>query len=201
MKTEHLMRNSEEVDLLLTDKTMKNLFISIGTLSILIGTLNSCNQNNPKQEVSNVTTKSDSLAKGKVESTESFVILADTITYDVNVYNVNPEDPYTERFLKNVKPEILINSMFDAVYSGKLKAYDIFTNKELPISRIKEIEKTKGFSRSKIGKIQFTESWQMNPGSLEIQKKVIAMAFGYAHSDNPEDAISYDKPLFRVYVK
>ena len=160
----------------------------------------SCHQNNPAGE--SVNTKGiDTSDSGKVTTSAGLTLLADTITYDVTVYNLNAEDIYTARFLKNIKPEKLINGVFEAIYSEKMKAYDIFTNKEMTIEKVREIENAKGFSRSRVGKIQFTESWQFDPTSLSIQKKVISMAFGYAHIDNTEGIIAYDKPLFRVYIK
>ncbi len=180
---------------------MKNLTLHIAAAAIVIMVSSSCHQNNPAGESVKNTKGMDSYVSGTITTTEGFTVLADTITYDVTVYNLNPEDIYNARFLKNIQPEKLINAVFDAIYSGKMKAYDIFTNKELSIEKVKEIEKTKGFSRSKVGKIQFTECWQMDPGSLSIHKKVIAMAFGYAHIDNTEGVIAYDKPLFRVYIK
>ena len=180
---------------------MKNLPSLIAAVAIIIIVSSACHQNNPVGESGKNSKGVDSSVAGKVSTSGGLTLLADTITYDVTVYNINPDDIYTKQFLKNIKPEKLIDAVFEAIYAGKMKAFDIFTNKEMSIEKVKEIENTKGFSRSKVGKIQFTECWQMDPGSLSVQKKVIAMAFGYAHIDNTEGVIAYDKPLFRVYIK
>lgn len=165
---------------------MKPLIIIISAGIILILTNVSCKQNS----------KESNEAKNNV----SLSLLADTITYDAVINNPNPDDLYTERFLKRLNKEKLIDAIFDAVYSGKLKAYAIFGNKEMSIDQVKALENVKGFSRSKIGKVQFTESWYLDENSLSISKKVIAMAFGYDHANEDGIVDSY-KPLFRVYIK
>jgi hypothetical protein len=198
----HLMKHLKGADLHLTDKYMRNLLHALAAGTILTLTFASCHSNNsPAKDQAGEAIKNDSSVMVNPAPAAGLLNLADTITYDVNLYNLNPDDAYADRFLKHLKPEILINGIFDALYSGKMKAFDIATNKELTIGKIKEIEKAPGFSRTKIGKIQFTESWSLNPASLTIEKKVISMAFGYAHTDASEGIVAYDKPLFRVYIK
>jgi hypothetical protein len=70
----------------------------------------------------------------------------------------------------------------------------------MTITEVKEIEKAKGFSRAKVGKVQFTETWYLDESNLSIKKKVIAMAFGYEHL-NSEGVVDDYKGMFKVYVK
>jgi hypothetical protein len=195
-----LTRMKKEVDSHLTDKIMKNLLslVAFGIIAILAST--SCRQNSTGTHSDKSSAKSDTFSTAKSENPASLSLLADTITYDAIIHNPNPEDQYTEQFLKHLKKEKLIDGIFDAVYSGKMKAYNIFNNKEMSIAEVKEIEKAKGFSRSKIGKVQFTESWFLEENSLSIKKKVIAMAFGYEHI-NSEGVVDDYKGMFRVYIK
>jgi hypothetical protein len=126
-------------------------------------------------------------------------IMADTITYDVIVKNANPEDDWTTLCLQHLDREKLIGNIFDAVYAGKLKAYDILSNSELSVNKVKKIEKEKDFDRSRIGKIQFTELWLFNEQDMSMEKTVRALALGYELYDSDGKVRGY-KPVFKVYL-
>ena len=172
--------------------------MAAGILVILASS--SCKQNSRVNDSEKNLAKQDTLNSAKPDNNASLSLLADTITYDAIIHNPNPEDIYTEGFLKNLKKEKLIEAVFDAIYNGKLKAFNIFTKKEMSIAEVKEIEKAKGFSRAKVGKVQFTETWYLDESNLSIKKKVIAMAFGYEHLNN-EGIVDDYKGMFKVYIK
>jgi hypothetical protein len=113
---------------------MKNLFplVAVGIIAILAST--SCRQNSTGTGSGKSSVKSDTFSTTKSESPASLTLLADTITYDAIIHNPNPEDQYTEHFLKYLKKDKLIDGIFDAIYSGKMKAYNIFSNKEMSIA-------------------------------------------------------------------
>jgi hypothetical protein len=127
-------------------------------------------------------------------------IVADTIIYDVIIQNPNPEDQWTSECLKDFKHSDLIDSVFSLVYSGKLAAYDFFSKKSLAVNEIKSMESEDGYSRDKIGKIQFTERWYFDKPSQQLQKEVLSMVFGY-ELFNQERTLRGYKPIFKVYLK
>ena len=90
-------------------------------------------------------------------------------------------------------------SIFDAVYSGKYKAYDHFTGSLLSIESIKEMEAQEDFSREDIGKIQFSEVWYFNSENNILNKKVISMVLGLEQYNNFGELKGY-KPVFKVYL-
>jgi hypothetical protein len=143
--------------------------------------------------------KDELTAEVVADSNNEYAIMADTITYDVIVRNANPDDEWTTLCLQRLDREKLIGSIFDAVYSGKLKAYDILSNTELPLNRVRKMEKEKDFDRSKIGKIQFTELWLFNEQDLSMEKTVRALAMGYELYDTEGKVRGY-KPVFKVYL-
>jgi hypothetical protein len=195
-----LTKSIKGTNLLLADKIMKNIYslLLIGIIVFLISP--ACKQNAKESGSNNLSGKSDTTSPSNSENNGSMVLLADTITYDAIISNPNPDDMYTEHFLKHLKKDILVDGIFDAIYSGKMKAYNIFDNKEMTIAEVKEIENAKGFSRSKVGKLQFSERWYLDEKSFSIKKKLFAMAFGYEHRDSDGIVTDY-KAMFRVYIK
>ena len=73
----------------------------------------------------------------------------------------------------------MVNQLFDAVYNKKATAYNYNTNLPMTISDIKELEKTEGFSRDNVGKLQFWESWYYDADKLEMSKKVHSILIAY----------------------
>ncbi|MBN1119273.1 MAG: hypothetical protein JXA77_18835 [Bacteroidales bacterium] len=167
---------------------MKNtvvLFLS----TLLVMLLWNCN-NQTTNEVKRSFISTDSIIGVKV---------ADTIIYDVIIKNNNPEDSWSSECLKYLKHDALIDSIFDAVYSGKFKAYDHFTGSLLSIKSIKEMETQDGFSRNAIGKIQFSEIWYFSSEYTVLNKKVISMVLGLEQYNNLGELKGY-KPVFKVYL-
>ena len=83
------------------------------------------------------------------------------------------------------------------VYSQRAIAFDFDTNEKLTVKQVKQIEKKTGFSREKIGKIQFTESWYLNPDKVTITKKVSSLVLGYETYDSQGQFRGY-LPVFRI---
>lgn len=125
--------------------------------------------------------------------------IADTIVYDVIIKNPYPEDKWTEKCLRELKRDEFIGQLFENVYSGKAIAYDLINNAPLSQKDIRQMEKAPDFDRSKIGKIQFTESWVYDKDNNRMFKKVIAVALGYELFDSEGNLIGH-KPLFKVMM-
>lgn len=128
------------------------------------------------------------------------LIAADTIIYDVVIRNSNPDDTWKAFCLSRVNYAVLIDSIFNMVYSGSISAFNHETQEKLTARQVQEIERSDGFSRDKIGMIQFTEVWYLNPAEKSMQKKVISMVLGYNYY-TPEGELFGHKPVFRVEMK
>jgi hypothetical protein len=124
-------------------------------------------------------------------------LVADTIIYDVLIHTTNPNDQWAQHYLQSVNQRMLIDSLFNLVYDGKVIAYDFFEKKPLSIKAIKKLEEEPGYSRDHIGKIQFTEKWYFDASSVHFRKEVISIVLGYDLFDN-EGNIRGHKPVFKL---
>ena len=93
-----------------------------------------------------------------------------------------------------------MDEVFEMAYSGKAKVYDFDTNEILTVKQLKKREKEEGFSRDKIGKIQFIESWYLNPDKVTFTKKVSSLVLGYETYDSQGQFRGY-LPVFRMVMK
>ncbi len=126
------------------------------------------------------------------------MLVAKDIIYDVVIRVLSEDDPWEAERLQGYNGDEMINSIFDAVYDGKIKAYEYFSNKELSPSDIKEMERVPGFDRKSIGKIQFTEDWYFNKSTLGIEKDVKSIVLGYESRDPNDSTLIGYKAAFRL---
>ncbi|MBN2486214.1 MAG: hypothetical protein JXB34_09595 [Bacteroidales bacterium] len=129
----------------------------------------------------------------------SFDVIADTITYDVIIKNTVITDPVTDEFLRYLDKTSLIDWIFSSVYSGEIIAYDYFSGAVISTDDLKDIEKSKSFSRESIGKIQFAEAWYYNKEHNIFKKKVISMVLGLEQFNSDGTLRGY-KPVFKLYL-
>lgn len=122
--------------------------------------------------------KNESSVKEGFEPEPGLILVADNIIYDVNV-KAESDDPWDLEKVAGFSGDLMIDDLFEGLYSGKLKARDYHSGKVLSPNDIKKIEQQPGFERNNIGKIQFTEDWYYNPTLQKIDKKVVLMVFGY----------------------
>jgi len=127
----------------------------------------------------------------------SGIEVADTIIYQVIISNPNPDDTWTTSCLSGLRRKALVDSIFNMVYTGKLTPVNRETHEKLTLKQLKDMEKADGFSRDKIGMIQFTEAWYLDPATRAMTKKVLAMDLGYDYYTSEGDLVGY-KSLFRV---
>lgn len=106
------------------------------------------------------------------------VEVASNIIYDV-VVQTDSDDEWEQEKIAGYSGENMIDNLFEAVYSGALKAFDYHSGAELSDKDIRKIENQEGFERANIGKIQFTENWYYNPYTQSIEKKIVSLVFGY----------------------
>lgn len=105
-------------------------------------------------------------------------LVADTMIYDIIVINRDSTDLWKDESLKYFKRRAFIDSLFALAYAQKADAFDLFTGKKLSRNALKKIEAKDGFSRDKIGKIQFREIWYFNSEYAMMHKKVYSIVLG-----------------------
>lgn len=126
------------------------------------------------------------------------LMVADTIIYDVIIKNPNPDDDWTDKCLRNLKKDQFVDILFESVYKKQATAHDLFTDEIISPDKLKNLERKKEFSRSKIGKMQFTESWYYSDSLQRMSKKVISVSLGYEMLDERGNLIGH-KPAFKIY--
>jgi len=163
-------------------KSVNLLFIG---LIVLVMATSSCN--NKKTEV----------AKANFAITPGgATVIADSLIYGIETHENENSDLSENEAFKSFLQDKLINYVFDQVYNGKLKAYDFFSDKELSIKEVREIEKAEWFSRSKVGKIQFNEQWYVDKDGI-LRKRVYSIILGVENYSDKGNFINY-RALFRV---
>ena len=126
------------------------------------------------------------------------ICVADTIIYPVLIKNADPNDTWTEQCLSRLEREKFVDQLFNAVYKHKAKAYSYNNHKELSISEVKDIEQQADFSRDKVAKVQFWETWHFDEQELIMTKKVQAVLLAYEYLSEEGELRGY-KAAF--YVK
>ncbi len=137
-------------------------FIIIFTLCLF-----SCNQKKQKEIYSEDT--STPLA--------NYETWADTIIYEVLVNNPDSSDEWQGKKIKYLNRKKMVDDIFASIYNGKKKAYNYYTNQEMNIAAIKELEDD--YKREDVGKVQFTESWFYNTQTGIMQKKIYNILIAY----------------------
>lgn len=163
---------------------MRRLNFIVGLVA-LITTISSCN--NDKPSVSALSTKTNP---------EGSFVLIDSLVYGIATHPSENIDSTEYEAFKSFLQEKLINYVFEQIYTGKLKAFDFATDKELTIKEVKELEKKQGFSRSKVGKVQFDEQWYFDKHGV-LYKRVNSMTFGVESYSNAGNFVNYNA-LFKV---
>ncbi len=167
---------------------MKHI-ISISVLLILIAGCKSGSDNNYEYSDKPHKPQSDSLG----------MLMASPVIYDVIVKNPDTEDGWASEKLKFLDKEELVNIIFDAVYSGKLKAYNYHSGEEMSIKEIKELEESEEFDRSMIGKLQFEEDWYLDKERFTMYKDIKSILLAYERIDQFGEVQSY-KAAFLIKI-
>ncbi len=107
------------------------------------------------------------------------IMLADTISYPVVIKNPDTTDTWTTECLMPLDRKKLVDAVFDAVYKNKAQAYNYFTNKPMSKKDVKDLEATEEFSRNRVGKLQFWESWYFDKKHQIFTKKVHQILVAY----------------------
>ncbi len=135
---------------------------------------------------------SDSLQPGLVK-------VANGIVYDVEILNPYPEDEWMNECLEGLDREGLVDFVFDGIYSGRFKAYDIFEGTPVSAKKIRKMEEEGEFGREQIGKFQFMEQWILDTVNMTCRKEVTEIRMGLQQF-SPEGELTGYAPLLRVVL-
>lgn len=127
-------------------------------------------------------------------------LLADTIVYSVDIVNIDTLDTWADWRLRNLNTQKLIEEVFENVYSGRLNAYDYFTDAALTVEDVRNIEDTPNYARSLIEEIQFEETWLFSPELQIFHKEVHSFVLAYALYAQNGERMGL-KPVFRVRLE
>ncbi len=122
-------------------------------------------------------------------------VLASKIQYDVPVNNNDPQLDWWINNLEGSKRDPFLKRIMEAAENGDVKVYDYF-NKPMTPDQVKSVGTdtvyqtlmrslppyeeydtmiVTSITYRDITKIRFMEEWRWSPGSLDIQKKVVAI--------------------------
>jgi len=164
---------------------MKNKLFAIAFLILLIG---ACHKTDSSMRDKDAVNALDTLPG---------LVVADTIIYDVIISNSNPDDAWAAHCLEGLNHSMLIDSIFEMVYTGRTMAFNHETGEKLTPKQVEKIEAGEGFNRDNISMVQFKEIWYLNPGKTAMTKKVLSMVLGYNYYTTAGELIGH-KALFRV---
>jgi hypothetical protein len=164
---------------------MRSITCLIIGVAVFVATFTSCK--NDKPTVSTISTKT---------TPEGSIVLADSLVYGIATQISENSDPNESEEFKLFLQKKLVNYIFEQLYAKKLKAYDFLTGEELSLKDLKKIEAAEGFSRSKVGKVQFNEQWYFDKNGV-LNKRVNSMTFGIEHYSNQGTFLNYNA-LFTI---
>jgi hypothetical protein len=174
---------------------MKHTLLITVILYLIINII-ACKSENGNTENLNKTPEiqiqSDILIAGK-----EAVKIADSIMYIANVQNIDPEEAYyMDKWLGGAKIQVLAELIFNAVYDGKLKAYNYMSGNEMTIEDVKALDAQ--WNRKDIGQILFTEDWFFDSNSLKMYKQVNSVMLAYFRYNEDGELIGNQAGI-RVY--
>ncbi|WP_139314797.1 hypothetical protein [Saccharicrinis aurantiacus] len=161
---------------------MRMRYCLLGLLLLVI-VISSCNQQ-------------PELNSDKVLLPEHNVVWADTIIYEVLLTNPDELNEWETTKLQGVNSKKIVDDLFKMVYDGEKKAYNYYTNEELSIKQVEEIERRDDYSRDKLGKLQFTETWEMDLANKKMDKKVLSILLAYELYNDSNELRGYKAAFY-----
>ncbi|WP_282037687.1 hypothetical protein [Saccharicrinis aurantiacus] len=161
---------------------MRMRYCLLGLLLLVI-VISSCNQQ-------------PELNSDKVLLPEHNVVWADTIIYEVLLTNPDELNEWETTKLQGVNSKKIVDDLFKMVYDGEKKAYNYYTNEELSIKQVEEIERRDDYSRDKLGKLQFTETWNMDIANKKMHKEVLSILLAYELYNDSNELRGYKAAFY-----
>jgi hypothetical protein len=118
--------------------------------------------------------------------------VAEEIIYDVVIKIPDPNDPWEVEKLEGYDGNRMVSELFNAVYTEQIQAFDYHSGKSLSPEEVRMKELQPGFDRNNLGKIQFTENWYYNTGTMKIEKEIVSIVLGYENREIDGTLIGYE---------
>ena len=177
---------------------MKKIFFYFFPIS-LVFLMTQCTQES--KTIENKTTAStDSTKDVWAELVESKTILVKPESW---------EDEYWNSVNKNMDNKTIFNTLVDAVLSGKVQAYNLFTDSLFTIDEVKamvdvnngnaENAEIKTINADDLSMIRMREKWIFDKEKFKLEKQVTRIDLLFKKLDETGQYIG-DKPLFYVYL-
>ena len=150
---------------------------------------------------------------------EDLTVLTERIQYPVFINNPYPDEgDWWKENMEGPKREKFVKYIFDAAYSGKIKAYN-YDDQPLTVDQVKAIGNETDTIRSTrpyppydefdtivsnvldlrdIHRITFLEEWYINEKNMQITKKVVGVCPALTIFED-SNAVKGYKPLFWLY--
>jgi len=127
---------------------------------------------------------SEPFVTGKAKTLKDTILLtlqpiAESIRYDVVIKNPDSDNEWTETCLKGLDRKKLVDEVYKAIYTGKIKAYDYYTDDPISVKQVKKIEKHAESDGAEVAKVQFLEDWFFDPVTFNFYKKVHFIMLAY----------------------
>lgn len=135
-------------------------------------------------------------SSASMDITDNMTVWADTIIYEILISNPDTLNEWETTKLKYLNHQKLIDNLFEMIYTGKKKAYHYYTNKPMDISAIKDLENNGTFTRDKIGKLQFTETWIFNKELQSFKKQIHSILLAYEIYDDHNNLRGYKAAFY-----
>ena len=130
---------------------------------------------------------------------DGIIMIADTITYNVELTNKDPEDYVSAEFLKKLETRAFIENIMAKVTNGELTAFDYFTGEKIEIQKLIKDLKKGMFKLDDFAQMQFCEEWTFDTARLVFSKQVKSIVLGYKITDKENNIKGY-KPAFKIYL-
>lgn len=129
----------------------------------------------------------------------NIAVIADTIVYDVILRNIDTSDVWEAECVQYVDQKSFIDFLFEGIYNNKFFAVEFMGDKILSIDDVKSLEKSEGFSRKLVSKVQFKERWYIDTLG-NFQKQIISYTLGIEAYSKQNSFLGH-KALFVVKPK
>ena len=179
---------------------MRSIIILI-LLTILIGSCynkqNKQNTEQVKEQLNIPPVKTGSFYATQMNK-DNAIVIADTITYSVVTKSALPDDEWENYCLRKMDNIALANIIFNAIYNGRLTAYDYQNEEAMSIEDVKALEKK--YKRDNIAKIQFVEEWYFDEKSLQMGKRVNELMLAYELRNEDDGQVRGYKAGVKVFL-
>lgn len=142
------------------------------------------------------TGKTEDSAGGMGELKAEKKVIADTITYDVQIGVTDTSDLWSIECLKYMNQQAFIDYIFNGIYKGSMVAHDFNNGMVITSEKVRQLEQQPGFSRGKITKIQFKEFWYVDSLGC-FRKEILSYTLGLEAYSNQNTFLGYS-PVFIV---